>query len=143
MSQQLTVWILSGVTLILGYLLRHYLGPELKKIEAAIPASDLSILKELAAIVVPLVQRQFGALSGAERMTHAISLVTGWLSARGISITASEVEAAIEKAWADFTASGQSKSYPSPSPAPASTKKSPASPTSTAPAATADQPTKG
>ncbi|MHB1937051.1 MAG: phage holin, LLH family [Acidobacteriaceae bacterium] len=110
MSQE-TIWILSGITLVVGFLLRHFFGPELKKIEAAIPAADLSILKELAAIVVPLVERSLPLATGAEKMARAIDLVLGWLKARGINITITEIEAAIEKAYADFVTSGQQKVY--------------------------------
>ena len=134
---QVDVWILSGITLLVGFLLRHYLGPELKKVEASIPAADLSILQQLASFVVPLVERTLPLAAGAEKMNQAIDLVLGWLRARGISLSLTEIQGAIEKAYADFVSSGQKSVYvtkPSPkSPAPVvSPKTSPkTSPTTT------------
>lgn len=106
-----TIWILSGITLLVGFLLRHYLAPLFKKIEAQIPAADLAVLKELASFVVPLVERSLPLATGAAKMAKAVELVVGWLNARGINITLTEIEAAIEKAYADFVASGQQKVY--------------------------------
>ena len=110
MDTELDPWILSLVTALTGLLL-GIVAPWWKQLLARLPQRDVAIVRDLAAIVVPLVERQFPQLAGTEKLVRATRLVNMWLASRRLKLTASEIEAAIEKAWVEFEASGQAKAY--------------------------------
>lgn len=107
---ELDSWLLSGITIVAGLILGA-LQPWVRKIEKKIPDQELSVLMKLAEIVVPLVEREFPALKGAEKLAEAIDMVQGWLSERGIHLKGKEVEGSIERAWSQFEAGGQAAAY--------------------------------
>lgn|GEM_PF-5057644 len=112
MDAELDPWILSLITALTGLLL-GLVTPLWKQLLARLPQRDLTIVRDLATLVVPLVEREFPQLVGAEKLARATRLVNTWLSRRGLRLTASEIEAAIEKSWLEFETSGQSKAYAS------------------------------
>lgn len=102
--------ILSSVTLVAGLVLGA-VGPWLQKMAKKMPPGDMALVLQLASLAVPLIERQFPALRGAQKLGKAVDVLNGWLRSRGIRITAQELEAAVEKAWAGFEASGEAASY--------------------------------
>jgi len=103
-------WILSTITLGTGLML-GLVGPWLRKLTKNIPPRDISLVLQLASVAVPLIERQFPALGGGKKLAKAVEMLSAWLVSRGIHLTTQELEGAVEKAWAEFEASGQAASY--------------------------------
>lgn len=69
-------------------------------------AQERATLSALADAVVPWVEKAFPTLPGAQQFTAAVAQAQKWLAARGIAITASEVEAEVQRAYAQAKVNG-------------------------------------
>jgi NhaP-type Na+/H+ or K+/H+ antiporter len=101
---------LAAASIAAGFAL-GWLGPWLTRLERRLPPADVELLRELAAFAVPLIERRFPELAGAEKLAQAVRLVTDAVRRRGLSAAAEEVEAAVERAWAEAEASGRLTVY--------------------------------
>lgn len=105
--------LVAGVLALIGF--------GMKFLQTHTNSKVLSTLEGLAASAVPLVERLYPALSGASKMKAAVDFVDSQLTKLHIPLNTSDIEAAIEKAYAEAKASGVLAVYkqPTPSPAPA------------------------
>ncbi len=84
-----------------------YLAPKAKAfIMTHTTAAERQTLDSLASAAVPFVERAFASLDGAGKMKQAIAFVDKELTALHIPLSATDIEAAIEKAYADAKAKG-------------------------------------
>lgn len=82
-------------------------------------AEQRAILTTLAEAAIPFIERAFPALDGPAKMQEAIAWVNNELTKLGIPLSAADIEAALEKAYADAKAKGILAVYAKPAPAPA------------------------
>lgn len=69
-------------------------------------ATERAVLAGLARDAVSWAERYASSPAGDAKFKQALNLVQGWLAKRGIHIDATEVEAAIQQAYADLKQSG-------------------------------------
>lgn len=91
---------------------RRYIPEAIAYYKAHTTAQERTMLSDMASTVVPYVERVFADLAGSEQMKTAVSMVDAWLKTRDVPITAEEIEAAIEKAYADAKRTGLLSMYP-------------------------------
>ena len=83
-------------------------------------AEERAILATLAKDAVAWTERFASSPAGADKMKQAVALVQSWLTARGITISLAEVQAALQTAYAELKSSGVlAASGPTLAPAPA------------------------
>ena len=98
------------------------LGFVLKYLQTHTNSKTLQTLAGLASSAVPFIERAYGELGGAAKMAKAVAFVNAELTRLHIPLSAADIEAAIERAYAEAKASGVLDVYNSTTPAPAPAK---------------------
>lgn len=97
-----------------------YVVPKLKAFyDAHTTAQERAVLATMAQAVVPEMAKLYAAEGGPKKMSEAINMVDMWLKDKGINLTVSSIEAAIEEAYATAKKDGKLSVYPVPAKAPA------------------------
>lgn len=104
-----SLW-LAAASALAGFALGWF-GPWFRRVEGRLPPADVTLLKELATLAVPLVERRFPELAGAEKLAQAVRLVAAAIRRRGLAAALEEVEAAVEEAWSQYESSGRLAVY--------------------------------
>lgn len=101
--------ILAGITALAPKVVAFY--------KSHTTAQERATLASLADAAVPWVEKAFPTLPGVQQFSAAVAQAQKWLAARGISITASEVEAEVQRAYAQAKVNGTLAAASSPAPA--------------------------
>ncbi|MDA8346944.1 MAG: phage holin [Thermaerobacter sp.] len=99
----LTSLLTAGAFAALGFLAKY--------LAAHTNSKAIQTLATLASSAVPFVERAYGDLGGSAKMAKAVAFVDASLKRLHIPLAASDIEAAIEKAYAEATANGLLKPY--------------------------------
>jgi len=84
-----------------------YLAPRLRAfLNAHTTAEERAVIAELATVAISLIEQEFPTLDGPAKLQAAIKFVDDQLTRLHIPISAEEVEAAIERAYAEAKAAG-------------------------------------
>lgn len=89
-----------------------YLAPRAKAfIDAHTTTAERQTLEGIASAVVPYVEREYAALGGPQKMGKAIEFAANALRHVHSPLSLTDIESAIERAYADATAKGLLKVY--------------------------------